>query len=255
MDSTPVEDDLILCCKVECLVLYDTAVPLPGICPREITCTHAIRRLIQDCLQQRCSQEQKTESNPNVHKQKNGLVKWNVFRQWWKQINHNLLWKGNCGRGYFSEMATILVLAPNVLPEPSPPSPPPPIKRWSLFSPFEFGWVFVTASTHTRQKLCDFWGLVINRQCSFLLAFGALSCSVKSLMTLQPPSWRDPMERMHREGDRGSPRSWACVTSPGSRNVSEDVSEMTLALEIIWLQTHKRLWARNMLLSNSWIQR
>lgn len=113
----------------------------------------------------------------------------------------------------------------------------------------------MTASTHTRQKRCDFWGLVIKRQCSFLLAFGALSFSVKSLMTLQPPSWRDPMERIHREGDRGSPRSWACVTSPGSRNVSEDVSEMTLALEIIWLQTHKRLWARNMLLSNSWIQR
>ena len=39
-----------------------------------------IRRLIQECLQQRCSQEQNTE-NLNVHQQKNGLIKWSILRQ------------------------------------------------------------------------------------------------------------------------------------------------------------------------------
>ena len=83
MDSTRVEENVILCCKVKYLVLYDTSFLCLGLSPRAVTCTPVTRRLIQECLQQRCSQEQNIENHLNVYQQKNGLIKWSVLRQIW----------------------------------------------------------------------------------------------------------------------------------------------------------------------------
>lgn len=139
--STPMEGNLTSCCKVDYLVLYDRTIPLQGIFPRHLT---ELAHLYQETSTRMVAAKMFTRAQnwkqSNVQEQKNGLIKGSIFRQCWKQINHNLSWKDNCSRGHFPKMATIVLLVSNVLPEPSPPSPTPPMKRWSLgFLPLNLG--------------------------------------------------------------------------------------------------------------------
>lgn len=140
------EDDFILCCKVEYLGTLRHSNSTPRYIPKRHNSHTCIRRLVQECVQQRCSQEQKAENTPNVHEQKNGLIKWSVFRQRWKQINYtacNIMdksLKDHCGRWYFPKMATNFqsqMLSQNLITTLPTTSH---TKRWSLyFLPLDLG--------------------------------------------------------------------------------------------------------------------
>lgn len=162
--STPMEGNLTSCCKVDYLVLYDRTIPLQGIFPRHLT---ELAHLYQETSTRMVAAKMFTRAQnwkqSNVQEQKNGLIKGSIFRQCWKQINHNLSWKDNCSRGHFPKMASYnstsgLKCPPRTFSTLSNPSHE---EVESGFPPFEFGWVFVTAFVTWGQKLCDFWGLAI----------------------------------------------------------------------------------------------